>query len=418
MPDTSSETVLLSAFACAPGVGSEPGVGWRWAQELASAGYALTVWTHARNRDVIERAREDCPHLRNVSFHYLSVPGIRRVPGWLPLHYLYYTMWQLALVMKLRKDAHRFTWVHHLTYGGIRAWSFLFLLKRPFVYGPVGGGEECPTRLVAPMGAGALTHHLLRKGATRLARLDPVAHLMQRTASVIFVKTLETAHTIAPRYRPKVRVRFEIGIDEVITSSRRPSSNKLRVLCAGRLIYQKGLDLVLSAAETCQHRGQDIEFLLVGDGGRGEKLRRSAQRAGLKNVHFAGKVAQAELFSLYDEADVLLFTGLHDSSGNVALEATSRGLPILCLDLGGPHLVAQKGAMVLPAAGKSFKQLARDLADALGALGENPDLLEALSRNGIRRAAELSWRNQVLGAYAEIADQLGMQPKRASTAPV
>jgi len=27
--------VLLSAFACAPGEGSEPGVGWEWSQRIA-----------------------------------------------------------------------------------------------------------------------------------------------------------------------------------------------------------------------------------------------------------------------------------------------------------------------------------------------------------------------------------------------
>lgn len=42
--------ILLSAFACAPAAGSEGGVGWRWALELA-ANHEVTVVT-----DVIGRA--------------------------------------------------------------------------------------------------------------------------------------------------------------------------------------------------------------------------------------------------------------------------------------------------------------------------------------------------------------------------
>ena len=46
--------ILLSAYACEPGKGSEPEVGWLWATELADAGHEVWVITREANRHAIE----------------------------------------------------------------------------------------------------------------------------------------------------------------------------------------------------------------------------------------------------------------------------------------------------------------------------------------------------------------------------
>lgn len=46
--------ILLSAFACAPGFGSEPGVGWGVIQQVARY-YRVWVLTRAANRPFIEQ---------------------------------------------------------------------------------------------------------------------------------------------------------------------------------------------------------------------------------------------------------------------------------------------------------------------------------------------------------------------------
>ena len=46
--------ILLSAYACEPNKGSEPGVGWHWALELGYLGHDVWVLTRANNRPAIE----------------------------------------------------------------------------------------------------------------------------------------------------------------------------------------------------------------------------------------------------------------------------------------------------------------------------------------------------------------------------
>ena len=49
--------VLISAYACEPGKGSEPEVGWQWALQMARH-HDVTVLTRANNRQAIEPAIE------------------------------------------------------------------------------------------------------------------------------------------------------------------------------------------------------------------------------------------------------------------------------------------------------------------------------------------------------------------------
>src|ERR1700683_2444848 len=85
--------VLLSAYACEPGRGSEPGVGWNWIRELAKFD-EVWVMTRSNNREPIERALTAEP-IDGAQFVYYDLPrwlrfwkkrqrGIR----------LYYYLWQ------------------------------------------------------------------------------------------------------------------------------------------------------------------------------------------------------------------------------------------------------------------------------------------------------------------------------------
>ena len=43
--------VLLSAYACEPNKGSEPGVGWNWLIEIAKLNHKVTVITRSNKKN-------------------------------------------------------------------------------------------------------------------------------------------------------------------------------------------------------------------------------------------------------------------------------------------------------------------------------------------------------------------------------
>ena len=139
-------SILLSAYACEPDKGSEPGIGWKWARNLAQAGHQVYVITRENNRASIEEALRKHP-IPGVRFAYYDLPRWARwwKKGGRGVH-LYYFLWQWGAfqVAKRLCRQHSFDVVHHITFGVFRQPSFMAFLGLPFVFGPVGGGESAP----------------------------------------------------------------------------------------------------------------------------------------------------------------------------------------------------------------------------------------------------------------------------------
>ena len=129
--------ILMSAFACGPNCGSEPGVGWSWSMEAAKLGHSVTVLTQTYQRDLIEEriAKGEVPD--NLGFEFFMPSWLERLrgagvgtrlegPTWLTVHLL----WQVLAYLHLRRRdlAGSFDVIHHITYGGIRHPTLLGLL--------------------------------------------------------------------------------------------------------------------------------------------------------------------------------------------------------------------------------------------------------------------------------------------------
>src|SRR3954453_14891054 len=94
--------LLVSAYACEPGKGSEPAVGWNWVQALVRRGYEVHVITRSNNRAAIES--DAGSRQRTLTFHYYDLPGWarawkRRAGG----IYVYYLLWQMGAYRLARR---------------------------------------------------------------------------------------------------------------------------------------------------------------------------------------------------------------------------------------------------------------------------------------------------------------------------
>ena len=243
--------VLLSAYACLPDHGSEPGIGWDWATRLARAGHEVWVLTLSFNRDGIER-KLGGGAIDNVHFVYYDLPLRKRarnsVPArWMRLHYALWQYGAYGVARRLCREV-RFDVVHHLTYGVFRHPSFLAFLGIPFVFGPVGGGETAPRALRKTFPLRGYLVDLARDLANRAVSVDPLMGAVFRRSRLTLCKTGETRARIPARFRAKCAVQVELGTDELAAVQRTPGADgAFRVLYVGRLVYWKGLHLGLMA---------------------------------------------------------------------------------------------------------------------------------------------------------------------------
>jgi glycosyltransferase involved in cell wall biosynthesis len=345
----STARILAFDYACAPDEGSEPGAGWAWARVLARLGDTWVV-TRANNRVPIEQAIAATPERDRLHFVFVDLPPWARFwkKGQRGIR-LYYLLWQIAALRAARR-LHRevdFTLAWHLTFANAWFGSLAPLVGPPFVYGPVGGGVGMPpARLVQMLGGRALRFELARATAKGLGRyVNPLARLAWTRARLVLVQNRETADWLPRRHRAKIAVFPNPVLDTALERDRR-AGDPPTALFAGRLIAWKGAALALeSVAGT-----RDWRLLVCGAGRDEWQIAELAGRLGLDGrVRFLGTQPREEVLRLLrSEADVLLFPSLREEAGWIVVEALSSGVPVVCLDRGGPPVLAGEAALAAP----------------------------------------------------------------------
>jgi glycosyltransferase involved in cell wall biosynthesis len=403
--------VLLSAYACEPGKGSEPGVGWHWATELACLGHEVFVITRSNNRASIEKTLES-GSIPGLHFHYYDLPTWgrwwKRGPRGVQL---YYWLWQLGAYRQARGLIRKiqFNLVHHLTLGMFRQPSFMGRLGLPFVVGPIGGGETIPMLLRVGLPTTCAFGEMLRETSIRLTCCKPFVLKMFKQATVILCKTRETLAFVPAACREKSCVHLEVGLEPV--RMKREVMAKVasaEFLYAGRLVYWKGPHLALKALAELKRDRPSATLTLIGAGPDEARLKKLSARLGLQDsVRWLGWISQEEMWTHYCRYTALVFPSMHDSSGNVVLEAMSQSLPVICLDTGGPGaMIPSSCGMKVPVENRREAEVVGDLSAFMRTLADNPELRSQIGCRALDVAQTRTWRDIVSSAYACIEGAL------------
>jgi glycosyltransferase involved in cell wall biosynthesis len=331
--------ILLSAYSCEPDHGSEPGAGFSLLQASSELG-EVWVLTRGNNVESIEGALE-----RDGSRHPVHVIGVDG-PAWtltvkrrLKAVRPYYVIWQRAAsrrAQELNRMVGGFDIVHHATMSAFWLPIGVTALARPLVIGPVSGGEFTPRSMWRYLGVRGLVHDLVRY-ASAMAMAVPTRSRWRSTDAVIAQnrETLEFVERRLVRGDTPVRCQSH-GVSPTVDAVPVVTGRRREVLFVGRLMTWKGLLLALDAFAQADLPG--VRFVVIGDGpDRGLIERRVARLDLTERVEIAGSMERADVLDRMRHASCLLFPSFHDSAGFVVSEALSLGLPVVCLDHGGPR---------------------------------------------------------------------------------
>jgi glycosyltransferase involved in cell wall biosynthesis len=409
--------LLISAYACAPNRGSDYAVGWNWATEAHRLGNEVWVLASSVHREDIEAACGSDPTLGGIHWIFPTVGYWRLERGVEPERERTYNMlWQWAARGEARRLCREtaFDAIHHVSWAGIRAMTFLGSLGPPLIIGPIGGGETSPPGLRGALGRRGRLLESVRDLSNGTITLNPTVRPGLSAASVIFASTAETRDLFGAAIRNKTVVFSQLGLPSLPAA--RPKTNPDRpphFLYAGRLLYWKGIHIALRAFADVARQIPGARFTIVGDGPERATLQREAG----DGVRFVPRLPQDELFGLYDANDMLLFPSLHDSGGFVALEALAYGMPVVCLDLGGPgDLVTSECGIVVKTDGLNTDQVVADMAARIVALWRSPSGLAQLSAGALARAQEFVLSRRIEALYERAAPFLALKGQAASAA--
>lgn len=162
-----------------------------------------------------------------------------------------------------------------------------------------------------------------------------------------------------------------------ILTQRCGKPDSVKLFFAGRLVYYKGVDVLIEAFR----RVQGCELFLCGTGVLEEELRRKSE--GLP-VHFLGKLTDTELKSAFADCDIFVFPSVENSEafGIVQQEAMVYSKPVIntSLPTGVPYVSihGETGLTVPP-------RDADALADAIRTLAEDAELRRKFGENARKR---------------------------------
>ncbi len=394
--------ILLSAYACEPDKGSEPGVGWNWAIELARLGHEVYVVTRTNNKPSIAASMEQ-RSVKNLHFIYYDLPDWFKwwKKGKRGVH-LYYFLWQLGIYSRVKNLASRVSIdvIHHVTFVSVRQPSFLGLLGIPFIFGPVAGGECAPYRLRKSFPLRGLLTDAFRDLVNSLVKFDPLMRLAFNNANAIYVTSEQTKGLVPKQFHKKTIIRLAIGADEDKVNCIVPikHNSPIRVLYAGQLIYWKGVHLALRAFAKLLMEQPEAKLTILGKGPEAQWLRKQAEQLNLIHaIEWLDWLPRSEIDSVYQSHHVFLFPSLHDSGGMVVLEAMKNALPVVCLDLGGPGVMVDDSCGYrISTNNRTEDDVVNDLAVALIELSEEEI---SFAHGAVMRAHSLRWCSTVNTAF-------------------
>jgi phosphatidylinositol alpha-1,6-mannosyltransferase len=176
----------------------------------------------------------------------------------------------------------------------------------------------------------------------------------------------------------------------------------------------KGHDVALAAMEILRSRGQDVSWVMVGDGSLRAELRQAALRRGLERcVSFPGAVDDRIVTEYLSSAHIFCMPSripggraAGEGFGIAYVEAAAYGLPVVGGDIPGVRDAVQDGVTGLLVDSGAPERV----ADALERLLGDEQLAESLGRAGRKRANELAWPRVVDRYRAAIIEMVSSPP--------
>ncbi len=384
--------ILLSAYACEPGSGSEEGVGWNMVLQVVKY-HETWVLTRKFYQEAIDAELQENP-LPNLHFIYVEPldwkEDFRGRQGGLQLHYY---LWQILAYFQARTLHAKinFDIAHHVTYVKYWSPSFISLLPVPFIWGPVGGGEAAPKLFWRDFSKKAKLYETARDIAQSLGELDPFTRMTAQRSMVALATTEETAQRLRSLKAKNIKIVSQLGLSQeeinLLSQYSTLPENPIKFICVGRLLHWKGVHLGIRAF--AKAKLTNAEYWIVGNGPEMERLKGEVEELGITDrVKFWGNLSRQETLSKMAESHVLVHPSLHDSGGLVCTEMMGVGRPVICLDLGGPGTqITEETGIKVP--GINPDQAVEGLAEAMQKLAGDPDLRSRLGEGAKKRVKEV-----------------------------
>lgn len=401
IPPVSKKNILISAYAISPYLGSEYGVGWNFVTRLSTF-YDVTV-LYGTSGDRMGNNAEMVDYIEmngsaGVNYVYVRPNSMVLLLDWLnrkvnPIFFAYaYSFWQRQVLVtaKALTKSGKYDLVHHLNTIGFRQPGFLWKLKIPFVWGPVGGSSNLNKIFFPLLGKASYFRHVIRN-LSNLYFLGYSSRIIKatRTASAIFCATKADRDNFRKFLNVECPVIRENSIINRASSIKKASSH-FNFVWAGSVDERKALNLLIQSLAILNRKGA-WTLHVVGDGPTKADCMAMSQALGVaKQIVWHGSVKREQVLEIMRDADVHVITSLMDSNPTVLLEAFEMCMPTIALNhFGMGDLIDAEIGFKIEIT--TLDEILRKLAEYLAYCLDNPDVVNGMKSRILERQGEFHW---------------------------
>jgi glycosyltransferase involved in cell wall biosynthesis len=384
--------ILVSAYACDPYRGSEPGVGWDAVCRIARR-HEVCVLTDDHNRAGWERAAKEqiIPDHVNVRFLRREKPCsqnrfVAHLQSW--LSYRAFT----RLVLKAAQEWHAeigFDLCHQVTIAAWRMPSPLWRLPIPFVWGPIGGAGWMPPAFRSMLSPKSRAFETLRDWNTWMMERSKTFRDCIRNTAVVIAANEETEQFLKPHRQGNCMLNLHVSSisESKIHQFARPMksnvSGPLRLFAGGNIEGRKGVSLALRALADVAKQGIDFHYTVAGGGPEIQTLRKLSNELGIEDrVDFHPGYSGDNYSEALQNTDVYFLPSFRETMGMTLVEAILAGCyPVVADTSAQGEIVRRVGGIAVKA--DSQEAMVKGLADALVWCHENRETL--MAHNAIAR---------------------------------
>lgn len=403
--------VLITAYDVDPYKGSESATGWNYPINI-SKDHNVTLITRKNNLPNIERyIHENCLDVSNISFIGLDLP--RWAMFWKKGKrgsFLYYYLWQFYVSIKMLAKKHEFDLCHALNFHCNWAPTFLWLLNKPLVWGPINHNEPLPAYMLDGLGfKSRLQERIKFCFKSFFWNFDPFLFMAKIRANKILVGHEKVIERLSLN-ESKCVLFNQVATDCCGLEYSKHENDCFTVLFVGRGLLIKNywtvINSFLDAFSTSDKKLGNYKLIMAGVGG----LEKQSIDEKLSNI--SGNI-QIEIISwldfkdmpeLYKKSDVFCFPSF-EGAGMVIAEALSYSLPVITIDRNGAyHELTDEFSFVIQSDDK--KLMIENISERLRLLESNDCIRNKMSEEAFNAAIKrFDWSvksKRISNIYSEI----------------
>lgn len=177
-----------------------------------------------------------------------------------------------------------------------------------------------------------------------------------------------------------------------------PLARRMNFAYVGRLVQEKGIPILLDAAQHLRKQGFDFEVLLVGDGPERSNLESQIRRNSLAEIaKTTGFLRGSALREVLDSVQVVVMPSVwEETAGLSAIEHMMRGRVVIAANIGGLGEVVGPGGLLFRPGDVSA------LAECMRYVMANPSVLDELGKKARQRALQIFTRDRMMAEHIRL----------------